>query len=126
MRFPFLYRPLVEFGLQLPPQLVRRPFSSKWILREAVRDLLPASVVNRRGKGSIQARVIWSLGKERTRVDELLKNPHLADLGCIDREKLRSACTGTRTSLVPNTNVMATLSLETWLQVRSGRWAARG
>ncbi|MDB4917221.1 MAG: Aspartate--ammonia ligase, partial [Gemmatimonadetes bacterium] len=39
VRYPFLYRPLVEFALRLPPVMRTRPHARKWILREAMRGL---------------------------------------------------------------------------------------
>src|SRR5439155_19969731 len=44
VRHPYLYRPLVEFALQLPPDLCVRPFAGKWVLREAMCGILPEIV----------------------------------------------------------------------------------
>ena len=46
-RVPFLDHHLVEFAAALPPRLKLRGFSTKWILRAAVRDLLPPTILNR-------------------------------------------------------------------------------
>jgi asparagine synthase (glutamine-hydrolysing) len=125
IRYPFLYRPLVEAGLQLPPALRIRPDGTKWILREAMRGLLPEDVRTRPTKGTIDARILWSLQRERARLDQLLRDPILAQLGCVSPEELRrhldAARRGVPTSLVM---LMSALSLETWLSVRSGRWTA--
>ena len=40
-RVPFLDHKLVEFAAALPPRLKLRGFTTKWILREAVRSILP-------------------------------------------------------------------------------------
>ncbi|MBX6365395.1 MAG: hypothetical protein IRZ00_16115, partial [Gemmatimonadetes bacterium] len=39
LRYPFLYRPLVELSLRLPPELRTRPLQQKWVLREAMRGV---------------------------------------------------------------------------------------
>ncbi len=41
-RVPFLDHKLVEFAASLPARLKLRGFKTKWILREAVRSILPA------------------------------------------------------------------------------------
>jgi asparagine synthase (glutamine-hydrolysing) len=126
LRHPFLYRPLVELGLSLPPRLRTRPRQQKWILREAMRGILPDEVRRRSGKGGIDSRIVWSLARERPRLRELLREPILAELGCIEprplREELERASRGDVTRVVP---LMCALSLETWLQVRAGLWTVR-
>ncbi|HTI38114.1 MAG TPA: asparagine synthase (glutamine-hydrolyzing) [Vicinamibacterales bacterium] len=46
-RVPFLDHPLVEFAATLPPRMKLRGFTTKWILREAVKSVLPASILSR-------------------------------------------------------------------------------
>jgi asparagine synthase (glutamine-hydrolysing) len=50
-RVPFLDHRLVEFVATLPPRVKLRGFTTKWILREAVRDLLPPQIMTRRKMG---------------------------------------------------------------------------
>lgn len=49
-RLPFLDHKLVEFVGSLPPDLLARGSCRKQLLREAVRDLLPPEILNRRKK----------------------------------------------------------------------------
>ncbi|MCB9447773.1 MAG: asparagine synthase (glutamine-hydrolyzing) [Flavobacteriales bacterium] len=49
-RVPFLDHNLVEKTLSLPPDLVLKNGVSKYIMRESVRDILPAAIYNRRDK----------------------------------------------------------------------------
>jgi asparagine synthase (glutamine-hydrolysing) len=51
LRVPFLGREVVEFAATLPGDLMRRGGVEKWVLREALRPLLPASIVDRRKHG---------------------------------------------------------------------------
>jgi asparagine synthase (glutamine-hydrolysing) len=125
VRYPFLYRPLVEASLKLPPKQRIRPEGSKWILRESMRGLLPEDVRSRLSKARIDARILWSLQRERARVDALLRDPILAQLGCIRTEDLRLEVDSARRGLPTNlVMLMCALSLETWLTVRSGLWTA--
>ncbi len=50
-RVPFLDHKLVEFAAALPARLKLRGFKTKWILREAVRGLLPAEILTRKKMG---------------------------------------------------------------------------
>jgi asparagine synthase (glutamine-hydrolysing) len=123
LRHPFLHRPLVEWSMRLPPQQRVRPHARKWVLREALRDLLPENVRTRTTKGGIDGRILWSLQHERQRIDALLRDPILAQLGWIDASRLRHAVEQARCGIpVHNVQLFSALSLETWLAVRAGRW----
>jgi asparagine synthase (glutamine-hydrolysing) len=125
VRYPFLHRPLVEASLRMPVRMRIRPQGRKWVLREAMRGLLPEEVRTRSTKGTIDARILWSLQRERGRVDELLRDPILAQIGVIKPEALRSAVDAARRGLETNLAfLMSALSLETWLAVRAGRWTS--
>jgi asparagine synthase (glutamine-hydrolysing) len=127
LRYPFLYRPLVEFALRLSPEARIRPLASKWILRQAMRGVLPEVIRARPGKGSIDARILWSLTKERGRLREILSNSHLASLGIVRRGELGRFVEEARQGRCASTIVLlAALSLDTWFWVRSGRWKVGG
>ncbi len=122
VRYPFLSRPLVEFSLRLPVHMRARPFARKWVLREAMRDVLPEAVRTRQRKGSIDARIVWSLQRESATVQALLREPILAELGLLDAQQLRAAVEEARSGVKHNlVMLMSALSLETWLAVRSGK-----
>jgi asparagine synthase (glutamine-hydrolysing) len=125
MRYPFLHRPLVEHSLRLPPSLRIRPRAGKHVLREAMRGILPEEVRTRRGKGGIDARLLWALGRERARLDALLRDPEIARRGWVRAGALRAATEQARQGEVDSLPfLLCSLSLETWLAVRSGRWEA--
>jgi asparagine synthase (glutamine-hydrolysing) len=126
VRYPFLDRPLVEWSLRLPVKQRIRPQQHKWILRQATRDVLPESVRTRTTKGGIDARIMWSLHREKARIDSLLKDPILAQLGCIEPELLRREVEQARRGVpVHNVHLFSALALETWLAVRHGCWASQ-
>lgn len=123
-RYPFLHRPLVELGLRLPPSLRIRPRTTKWIQREAMRGILPEPIRTRHTKGAIDGRLEWSLVRERDRIDTLLANSLLAELGSVDVIKVRHALEAARGGNSAALGaVVPLLSLESWLQVRTGRWS---
>jgi asparagine synthase (glutamine-hydrolysing) len=50
-RVPFLDHHLVEFAAALPPRMKLRGLTTKWILREAVRGILPEPILTRKKMG---------------------------------------------------------------------------
>jgi asparagine synthase (glutamine-hydrolysing) len=127
MRFPFLYRPLVEWSLGLAPEMRSRARERKWILRQAMRGIVPELVRNRSSKGSITGRFVWSITHEAERLNAMLQNPILGQLGIVDTDRLRTSVTAIREGgSGADAPMAAVLSLETWLQVRSGRWRSQG
>lgn len=125
LRYPFLYRPLVEFGLRLSPAVRSQPLKPKWILREAMRGVLPESIRARVGKGAIDARLIWGIRRERRRIEQILEHATLPQMGVIQANVLQSAVDrATQGELSSVITLLSVLSLETWLYVRSNRWTA--
>jgi asparagine synthase (glutamine-hydrolysing) len=128
VRHPFVYRPLVEFALQLPPEMCARPQARKWILREAMRGILPEKVRTRIGKGIVAGVMSWSLIEHRERWQRMLRTPILAELGCIDLKPFRAAYASVlaapSSSLLAYGQVQHTLCIEAWLEARAGRWTA--
>jgi asparagine synthase (glutamine-hydrolysing) len=123
VRYPFLYRPLVEFSLRLPPPFTFRPRGRKWLLRESMKGVLPEVVRARSGKGGLEGRIVWSLHHERHRLQALLRAPILEELGCIRPRVLKSALSdGQLDDVAVRAHAISALSLESWLCVRSGRW----
>ncbi len=125
MRYPFLHRPLVEHSLRLPPAMRVRPGAGKHVLREAMRGILPEEIRTRRGKGGIDARLLWALHRERARLDHLLRDPEIARRGWVRADDLRAATEQARQGEVASLPfLLCSLSLETWLSLRAGRWEA--
>ena len=123
MRYPFLYRPLVEFSLRLPAAMRSRPLAPKWVLRESMRGVLPEPIRTRPGKGGIEARVLWALAAERSRISDILKHSLLGDLGIIKPQTVGDAVRRAASGEAPNVvMLLSVLALDTWLYVRAGRW----
>lgn len=126
VRHPFLYRPLVEFALGLPPDLCARPNARKWVLREAMRGILPEAVRMRVGKGMLVGLFAWSTATQRGLLGPLVRDPILADLGVIDAVKFREAFAAVQNEQANrqwhSAALQYTLGIEAWLQTRSGRW----
>jgi hypothetical protein len=125
-RHPFFYRPLVEYGLRLPEEWRFQPGSdlSKRVLREATKCILPDPVRLRRGKGGMQPDIRNALVREAARMDRLVANPILAELGCLNPNRFAQALGDTPAARQGVEHQINTaLTLEYWLRARSNRWS---
>jgi len=130
VRHPLLYRPLVEFALRLPPELRARPHAHRWVLRQAMRGVLPEKVRTRVGKPGTADFLTWSLSAQRAHLAPLVREPILAQLGIVDSVRLRAAfdtaLRDARFGTLLCGPLFITLAVEAWLQIRSGGWPCRG
>jgi asparagine synthase (glutamine-hydrolysing) len=58
-RVPFLDHKLVEFAAALPTRMKLNGFTTKWILREAVREFLPPAILSRKKMGFPVPFAVW-------------------------------------------------------------------
>jgi asparagine synthase (glutamine-hydrolysing) len=77
VRAPFLARGVVEFAFSLPDEYRMRGLTGKRILRDAVRDLLPASVLRRAKKGFGMPVAAWLNGALRPLAHDVLSAERL-------------------------------------------------
>jgi asparagine synthase (glutamine-hydrolysing) len=89
-RVPFLDHPLVEFTARLPERLKLRGRTTKYILREAMKDILPQEVLTRGKMGFPVPTGGWFRGKYRHVIDELVLSPRALDRGLFDPSAIRS------------------------------------
>src|SRR2546422_438605 len=59
LRVPFLDHKMVEFSATLPESLKISQNKGKWILREAMRNVLPPSIIHRSKKGFPSPAAAW-------------------------------------------------------------------
>jgi asparagine synthase (glutamine-hydrolysing) len=72
-RVPLLGSDLVEFAVSVPSSLKMRDGTGKWLLREAVKDLVPARVLQKPKQGFGVPLGSWFRGELSHRVDALLR-----------------------------------------------------
>jgi asparagine synthase (glutamine-hydrolysing) len=73
-RVPLLDHTLVEFAAALPARLKFRNGTGKWLLREAIRDLVPPGVFSRPKQGFALPLAHWFRRELRYRLDNLLRD----------------------------------------------------
>ncbi len=89
-RVPFLDHPLVEFVARLPERMKLRGVTTKWILREAMRDRLPAEILSRKKMGFPVPVGAWFRGPYRHLLDEYVLGERARARGLFDVAALRS------------------------------------
>ncbi len=83
-RVPFLDHHLVEFAAALPPRLKLRGFTTKWILREAVRPLLPRDILSRPKMGFPVPFALWMRGPWSNVARDVLLDRRTRERGIVD------------------------------------------
>jgi len=71
-RVPFLDHVLVEFAVNIPARFATHGLSGKWILKEAVADLLPGKIIHQRKKGFPTPWSAWLRGDKLGEVERML------------------------------------------------------
>jgi asparagine synthase (glutamine-hydrolysing) len=83
-RVPFLDRRLVEFCRRLPPRMRLRGLTSKYVLRNAMRDRLPAAVTQGRKRGFSAPMPAWFAGALREYTGDMLSPSRLRRQGIFE------------------------------------------
>lgn len=116
-RSPLFDIDVVELALRLPPQLKLKGSVEKYLLKEAVRDLLPASIIERPKSGMMVPVEAWFSGpllpEARTRLLD-----GLAGRGIFRRDYLERLLDGKLGGLRPRRGVKIwlLLTLECWMR----------
>ena len=88
-RVPFLDHELVELAAQIPPAIKMRWLWEKHVLREAMKDVLPREIVNRRKRGLMAPYQSWMRRPLPGFASELLSDRGLKDKGYFDPRAVR-------------------------------------
>ncbi len=83
-RVPFLDHHLVEYAAALPARMKLRGFTTKWILRQAVKSLLPREILTRPKMGFPVPFETWTRGAWANTAREVLLDRRTRERGLID------------------------------------------
>ena len=89
-RVPFLDHKLVEFTARMPRDMKLRGGTTKWVLREAMKGILPAEILERPKMGFPVPVGAWFRGKFKHVVDEYVLGKRTATRGIFDADYVRS------------------------------------
>jgi len=88
-RVPFLDHKLVEFTARMPREMKLRSGTTKWILREAMKGILPDEILTRPKMGFPVPVGRWFRGKFKHIVDEYVLSERVMNREIFDGEYLR-------------------------------------
>jgi asparagine synthase (glutamine-hydrolysing) len=114
-RVPFLDHRLVEFAAGLPERMKLRGLTTKWILREAVRDLLPAEILTRKKMGFPVPLGVWMRGGWNAVAREVLLDPRSRQRGIIQPDAVERLLSSHAAGTADGTDaIWGLLNLELW------------
>jgi asparagine synthase (glutamine-hydrolysing) len=114
-RVPFLDHVLVEFAARLPERMKLRGFTTKRILRDAMRGLLPAQILTRRKMGFPVPFAKWMQGGWNAVAQEVLLDRRTRERGLIDVTAVASLLRAHREGRRKGGDaIWALLNLELW------------
>ena len=114
-RVPFLDHRLVEFAAGLPARMKLRGFTTKWILREAVRDMLPASILTRKKMGFPVPFGVWIQGAWNDVARDVLLDTRSRQRGIIDAGAVERLLTAHASGVADGSDaIWSLLNLELW------------
>jgi len=115
---PFSHRPLVEFLMTVPANILCRPGEPRRLMRSALSDLWPNKLCERRSKGSFNAPWQEAL-KPLARALLKTKKLHSVERGFVDRDSVRSRLERLCLGLDCNdSQLRQIILLELWLRNR--------
>ncbi len=85
-RVPFLDHPFVEFAARVPDRLKIHNGSAKYIFKQAVADLLPASIIHRKKMGFPTPLASWFRDAKAKPLFDAICAPDGLVAACLDRE----------------------------------------
>ena len=117
-RVPFLDHSLVEFTASIPAKYATRGMAGKCILKAAVEDLLPNSIVHRQKMGFPTPWAYWLAGPQLEDLEHLLVEPRTLQRGLFRGEIVKRLFAEHRAGSRDHGNrIWRLLNLELWLRV---------
>ena len=117
-RVPFLDHQLVEFTARIPARESIRWLSGKQILKLAVADLLPPSILHRQKLGFPTPWEYWMAGPQLDDLETMLLESRTRERGLFEQDAVRKLFADHRGGRRDNGNrIWRLLNLETWQRV---------
>jgi asparagine synthase (glutamine-hydrolysing) len=114
-RVPFLDHKLVEFSTALPDRMKIRGWTTKWVLREAMKGLLPESILKRRKMGFPVPLGRWFRDDFRPLLDEFVVGERTVARGLFQPDFLHRLVQEHATGAADHTERLWTLvNFELW------------
>ncbi len=113
---PYVHRPLLEFCLGVPISQFLYQGQTRSLMRRALRDLLPAKVLNRKSKGMLDEAFVRALRREWSNIGDL-DRWQLCERGFADGNTLHESLDRLRLGLpARGASAIRIFSIERWLR----------
>jgi asparagine synthase (glutamine-hydrolysing) len=117
-RVPFLDHSLVEFTASIPAKYATKGMAGKFILKSAIEDLLPKSIIYRKKMGFPTPWAFWLAGPHLETLQQLLLEPRTLNRGYFQAEAIQSLFGEHRSGRRDHGNrIWRLLNLELWMRV---------
>lgn len=116
-RVPFLDHKLVEFTAQLPERLKLRGWTTKYILRRSMKDVLPSEIINRPKMGFPVPLGKWLRESYRSVVDEFVLSERVMARGIFNRHAVERLVNEHQEGISNHADrLWALITFEVWLR----------
>jgi asparagine synthase (glutamine-hydrolysing) len=116
-RVPFLDHPLAEFVAALPISLKLRRLTTKYVLREAMRGILPAAILQRRKMGFPVPVGRWLRGPYRWLIEEYVLGDRASARQLFEPEVVRRMAAAHCAGENHTERLWALINLEVWQRI---------
>ena len=117
-RVPFLDHELVEFTAKIPAQYSIQGLTGKFILKQAVEDLLPKSIIYREKMGFPTPWELWIDGQQLHTLERLLLEPRSSERKLFRQEAVKRIFTEHRERKRDHSNrIWRLINLEIWHRI---------
>ena len=117
-RVPFLDHKLVEFAATIPSEYSIQGMAGKFILKQAVEDLLPHEIIYRKKMGFPTPWESWLAGQQLDDVKRILLEPRSLERGLFRRDAINRIFAEHRSKSRDHaTRIWRLLNLEIWFRV---------
>lgn len=116
-RVPFLDHKLVEFTAKLPEKMKLRGRDTKWILRRAMKDILPLEILDRPKMGFPVPLGAWLRGEYKYLVDDHLLSERSLERGIFDPDSIRTLVAEHTAGEDHTARIFRLMNLEMWHRI---------
>jgi asparagine synthase (glutamine-hydrolysing) len=113
-RVPFLDHKLVEFTARMPREMKLRGGTTKWILREAMKGILPAEILDRPKMGFPVPVGRWFRGEYKHIINEFVLSDRAMSRGIFDPKFVRGLVTEHNSGVNHDERLWALVNFEIW------------
>jgi asparagine synthase (glutamine-hydrolysing) len=116
-RVPFLDHPLAEFAARMPERMKLRGMTTKYVLRQAMKDRLPEEILSRKKMGFPVPVGAWFRGAWRHLLEEFVVSERALARGLFEPAAVRRLVNGHAAGENHSERLWALLTLEIWQRI---------